>query len=135
MHFLRGFEGPLLTVLRIVAGFVFVCHGAQKVFGMFGGLDGRGMTPPLSSMLGVAGVIEITAGVLIAIGFLGRYAAFIASGEMASAYFIAHQPRGGLPIENGGELPALLSFVFLYLAARGPGPATVGAAVGRPDLA
>jgi putative oxidoreductase len=135
MHVLRALEGPVLALLRIVAGFLFGCHGAQKVFGMFGGVDGRGMTPPLLSMFGAAGIIEITAGLLIAVGLLSRYAAFIASGEMAVAYFTAHQPRGALPIENGGELPALFSFVFLYLAARGPGPATLGAAVGRPDLA
>jgi len=135
MHFLRGFEGPLLTILRIVVGFLFACHGAQKLFGMFGGLGGKGMTPPLLSKFGLAGIIECAVGVLVVIGLLSRYAAFIASGEMAVAYFTAHQPRGGLPIENGGELAVLFSFAFLYLAARGPGPATVAGALGRPDLA
>jgi putative oxidoreductase len=110
-------------------------HGAQKLFGLFGGLDGRGMTPPLASMLGAAGIIEFVGGLLIVVGLLSRVAAFLASGEMAAAYFMAHQPRGGLPIENGGELAALYAFVFLYLVARGPGPATLGTAIGRPDLA
>ena len=135
MQLLRRFEGPLLAITRIVVGLLFACHGAQKLFGMFGGVDGRGMTPPLLSKFGAAGVIEVTVGVLVIIGLLSRYAAFLASGEMAVAYFTAHQPRGALPIENGGELAALFSFVFLYLAARGPGPATVAGALGRPDLA
>ena len=135
MHFLRRFEAPLLAVTRVVVGFLFACHGAQKLFGMFGGLGGKGVTPPLLSKFGVAGVIELTVGVLVIVGLLSRYAAFIASGEMAVAYFTAHQPRGGLPIENAGELAVFFSFVFLYLAARGPGPATVAVALGRPDLA
>ncbi len=75
-------------------------------------------------------IMRIVVGLLFAC-----YAAFVASGEMAVAYFTAHQPRGGLPIENAGELAVFFSFVFLYLAARGPGPATVAGALSRPDLA
>lgn len=135
MPFLRALEGPLLAVMRIVVGFLFACHGAQKLFGAFGGVDGSGLTPPLLSRFGAAGVIEMAAGMLIAVGVLSRYAAFIASGEMAFAYFTVHQARAALPIANGGELAALYAFVLLYLTARGPGPATLAAALGRPDLA
>ena len=72
-------------------------------------------------MAGAAGFIEVIAGILIIVGFLTGFAAFIASGEMAAAYFIAHAPRGGLPIQNQGELAALYCFLFLYMAARGGG--------------
>jgi len=134
MRWLGAFEAELLAVMRVVVGFLFACHGAQKVFGVFGGLDERGAAAPLLSLLGVGGLIELLAGVLVAVGLFSRYAAFIASGQMAVAYFMAHQPQGVLPITNGGELAALYGFVFLYLAARGRGRLTLAAALGRPDL-
>ena len=109
----------LYAVLRIVAGFLFACHGAQKLFGMFGGIDQKGGTPPLMSMFGLAGVIELVGGLLIAVGLFTGYAAFIASGEMAGAYFMAHFPRAFWPIQNGGELAVLYCFLFLYIASRG----------------
>jgi putative oxidoreductase len=102
--------------LRIVAGFLFACHGAQKLFGLFGGQQVM-----LNSQAGLAGVIELVAGVMIAVGFFTSFAAFIASGEMAYAYFMIHSPNGRLPIRNGGELSALYSFIFLYMSARGTG--------------
>jgi putative oxidoreductase len=83
---------------------------------MFGGRQVE-----LLSLYGLAGVIELVGGVLIMIGLLTSVAAFIASGEMAYAYFTAHVPRGTWPIQNGGELAALYAFVFLYIAARGAG--------------
>ena len=104
------------ALLRIVAGVLFACHGAQKLFGVWGGQQ-----VVLASQFGAAGVIEFVGGLLIAIGFLTGTAAFIASGEMAYAYFTAHMPKGGVPIQNGGELAALYCFVFLYVAARGAG--------------
>ncbi|MGH7404210.1 MAG: DoxX family protein [Candidatus Rokuibacteriota bacterium] len=134
MSGLGAFEAPLLAAVRIVAGFLFACHGAQKVLGFFGGVDGQGAAAPLLSLAGVGGAIELLGGALVTVGLLSRYAAFIASGEMAAAYFMAHQPEGPLPITNGGELAALYAFVFLYLAARGPGPASLAAALGRPEL-
>jgi putative oxidoreductase len=104
-------------ILRIVAGLLFAFHGAQKLFGVFGG---RQVT--LMSQMGAAGAIELVCGLMIAIGVLTGVAAFIASGEMAAAYFIAHWPKGPVPIQNGGELAVVYCFLFLYIAARGTGP-------------
>src|SRR5262245_61321225 len=93
-----------LTLLRVVSGFLCLQHGGQKLLGWFGGLGNGGPLPPL---LMVAGVIELVGGALILLGLLTRPAAFIASGEMAVAYFMAHQPNGPLPIINHGEPPVL----------------------------
>ena len=120
-RFLGPYSPYLYAVMRIVAGLLFACHGAQKLFGALGGVDGRGASAPLLSLFGPAGVIELVGGLLIAVGLLTGYAAFIASGEMASAFFIAHFPRGFWPIRNGGELAVLNCFVFLYIASRGGG--------------
>lgn len=105
------------ALMRIVFGFLWVFHGLQKTFGMFGG-----RTAELASLRGVAGIIEIVAGTLVMVGLFTRPAAFIASGQMAVAYFTRHQPAGLWPIQNQGELAALYCFTFLYIAARGPGP-------------
>lgn len=104
-------------LMRFVAGFLFSFHGAQKLFGVLGGKVMTGDTLML-----IAGIIELVGGVLIALGLLTRIAAFLASGEMAVAYFKAHAPQGLWPIENGGELAAVYSFVFLFVAAYGGGP-------------
>jgi len=104
------------AAFRMVAGFLFLFHGLQKLFGMYGG-----KVMPIGTLPWTAGVIELVCGVLIMIGLLTRMSAFIASGEMAVAYFMRHQPRGALPVENGGELAALYCFAFLYIAARGAG--------------
>ena len=119
----------LYGLFRIVAGFLFMCHGLQKMFGLFGG-----QTPPSGSLPWFAGVIELTCGFLIMIGLLASWAAFLASGTMAVAYFLAHQPQGAMPIENKGELAALYAFVFLYIAARGAGPLSVANAMRKPAL-
>jgi putative oxidoreductase len=120
------------AVFRIVVGFLFLFHGAQKLLGLFGGMGGSGATAPMMSMPWFAGVIELVGGVLVMIGLLTRPAAFIASGEMAVAYFMAHQPRGGWPIQNQGELAALYCFAFLYIATRGAGIWSADGAMGRP---
>jgi putative oxidoreductase len=104
------------ALMRVVFGFLFIFHGLQKIFGLFGG-----RTAELISLRGLAGVIEIVAGALIMAGLYTRPAAFIASGQMAVAYFMSHQPGGLLPIQNRGELAALYCFAFLYIAARGKG--------------
>jgi putative oxidoreductase len=104
------------ALMRIVFGFLFIFHGLQKMFGLFGG-----RTAELLSLRGAAGVIEIVAGTLIMIGLYTRPAAFIASGQMAVAYFLSHYPRAFWPIENGGERAALFCFAFLYIATRGAG--------------
>ena len=114
----------LFTLLRIVAGLLFACHGAQKLFGAFGG---QVMTS--NPMMLVAGIIEFGGGLLIAVGFLTSWAAFLASGQMAVAYFMVHAKGGFWPIVNKGELAVLYCFLFLYIAARGAGPYSVDAAM------
>ena len=113
---LGRFSPQFYALMRIVAGLLFACHGAQKLFGMFGMQH-----MPLVSQMGLAGVIEFFGGLFIAVGFLTGTAAFIASGEMAAAYVLAHFPRGPVPIRNGGELAVLYCFVFLFIASRGAG--------------
>lgn len=110
---------PLLSVLRIIAGFLFVEHGAQKWLGF---PVPRGSPTVLASLSGTAGVFELVGGFLLLVGLFTRPVAFVLSGLMAFAYFIAHAPNGFWPIVNRGELAALYSFVFLYLAAAGGGP-------------
>lgn len=127
---LGRFEPYAYALLRIVAGLLFLFHGLQKVFGMYGG-----QSVSLTSMSGLAGLIELVAGTLIMIGLLASPAAFIASGEMAYAYFVVHQPNGTWPIQNRGELAALYAFIFLLVATRGSGTLSVdrlrGAGGGR----
>ncbi len=106
----------IYTLLRVVVGLMFATHGTQKLFGAFGGVPVQA-----GSLAGIAGIIELAAGPLIAIGLLTRPLAFLASGEMAVAFFVAHAPKGPWPIENGGELAVIYAFVFLYVAARGAG--------------
>lgn len=114
-----------LTLLRIVAGFLFFCHGAQKMLGWFASPDMPHMTPVFPSLIWFAGVIELVGGALIALGILTRPAAFLASGEMAVAYFKAHFPNGWVPLLNHGELAVLNCFLFLFLTAHGGGPYTL----------
>jgi putative oxidoreductase len=104
------------ALFRFVAGFLFACHGAQKLFGVLGG---KVMTS--QPLYLAAGLIEFFCGILIALGLLTGWAAFLASGQMAVAYFKAHAPQGFWPILNKGELSALYCFAFLYVATRGSG--------------
>ncbi len=112
------------SLLRMVVGFLFLCHGAQKVFGFPSGAMGK-VTQLFTSSPGWSGVLELAGGALILIGFLTRPVAFILSGEMAFAYFMAHANKGFLPLVNHGELAVLYCFVFLYLAAAGAGPFSI----------
>ena len=122
MERLLGPYSPYLyAVLRVVVGFLFACHGAQKLLGLFGGLGPAGGTAPLFSLMGLAGLIEFFGGLLIMVGWLTGTVAFIASGLMASAYFMGHFPRGFWPILNEGEPAVLFCFIFLYMAGRGSG--------------
>ena len=106
----------VFPLVRIVVGFLFACHGAQKLFGVLGS------HPEIHDPEGlVAGLIEFFGGSLVALGLWARAAAFLASGEMAVAYFRAHAPRGFWPILNGGEKAVFYCFFFLYVAAHGPG--------------
>jgi putative oxidoreductase len=118
---LGRFAPQIYAVLRIVAGLLFACHGAQKLFGVLGGQE-----VALMSQRGLAGVIELVGGLMIAFGILTAFAAFIASGEMAVAYFQAHAPRAMFPIQNGGEPAVLFCFLFLYIASRGSGAWSIG---------
>jgi putative oxidoreductase len=111
--------------LRLVAGGLFACHGAQKLFGVLGGHPVTG-----NALLTVAGMIELAGGALIGLGLFASWAAFLASGEMAYAYFTVHAPRGLFPIANGGELAAVYCFVFLYVAAHGSGRISLDALFG-----
>jgi putative oxidoreductase len=113
------------AILRIIVGFLFLSHGAQKLFGWF---SGQPVAHP--SLPGVAGILELVLGLLVAVGLLTSYAAFVASGEMAVAYFMSHHPRGFWPIENEGELAVLFCFIFLWIATRGAGVWSVDAALG-----
>lgn len=121
MQKLLGRYSPYLyALLRIVAGFAFAEHGAQKLFGVLGG-----HAAPLASQFGLAGIIEFVGGILIALGLFTSPIAFIASGEMAWAYFQQHARHGLWPIQNGGELTVLYCFIFLYFAAAGSGKLSI----------
>jgi putative oxidoreductase len=120
----RLLESTLYTTMRIVFGFLFLMHGPQKLFGVLGGTAAG-----LSSLPGIAGLIETIGGPLIMAGLMTRAIALICAGEMAAAYFIVHQPRAPWPIQNGGEPAVLLCFAFLYFAAVGGGVWSLDAAV------
>ena len=129
MHkFLGRFSSELYAILRIVAGFLFFCHGAQKLLGWFGGTV---VTDPLMQF---GGVIELGGGLLIAVGLFTSWAAFLSSGMMAVGYFMVHQPQGALPIQNGGDLAVVYCFLFLYMAAHGAGKWSVASALKKPEL-
>jgi putative oxidoreductase len=111
-------QGPkIFGVLRILTGIMFACYGAQKLFGVFGGL------PPgvPKGLIWTAGPIELIGGSLIALGLFTRSAAFVSSGLMAFAYFIGHAPNGFWPATNGGGPAIIYCWLFLYIAAQGPG--------------
>jgi putative oxidoreductase len=116
MKFLARWEPYAYAALRIVAGLMYACHGAQKLFGVLGG-----QSQLHNPMMLVAAIIEFFGGILIALGLLTRIAAFIASGEMAVAYFMVHAGRGFFPIVNKGELAVVYCFLFLFIATRGAG--------------
>ncbi len=122
-RFLARYATYLYAILRMVAGFLFIWHGTQKLFGYPPAQLPPGATPqPLSTLMAVGGAIELIGGVMIMIGLFAGLAAFISSGMMAVAYFMAHfSTEAFLPIVNRGELAVLYCFVFLYIAARGSG--------------
>ena len=132
MHqYLNRFSPHAFALLRIVAGLLFLQHGAQKLFGLLGGFGESGGTAPLLSLMGLAGVIEFFGGLLIALGLFAGWAAFVASGQMAVAYFMAHAPQGFFPIQNRGELAVLYCFMFLYVATRGAGIWSIDEVMGK----
>lgn len=123
---LRKLQPYAFVVFRIAVGGLFLFHGLQKLFGWYGGSQ-----LPLLSLRGAAGIIELAAGALVALGAWTVPAAFVASGEMLVAYGLAHHPRGGWPIENGGELALLYSAAFLYISTHGPGSFSLDALMRR----
>ncbi len=116
---------PLLSILRIVTSLVFLSHGVVKLFGFPAGAKPGQV--PLFGLYGLAGVLEFVGGLLVFFGLFTRPVAFVLSGEMAVAYFMAHLPASPYPVLNGGEAAILYCFNFLYLAAAGAGPWSVDA--------
>ncbi|MBX6965091.1 DoxX family protein [Alcaligenes faecalis] len=121
----------ILSLLRIVTGYLLLTHGTAKILGfpkvdMFANLQ-------ISSIYGIAGILELVLGALLVIGLFSRFAAFIASGLCAFAYFIGHASASTVatPILNGGETAVLFCFAFLYLAFAGPGPWSIDAGRGK----
>lgn len=116
----------LHSILRIMAGLLFLEHGTQKLFG-FPARMGGGGAPELLSLIGLAAVLELVGGALIVLGLFTRPVAFILSGQMAVAYFMAHAPKSPFPALNGGDAAILFCFIFLYFAAAGAGPLSLDA--------
>jgi putative oxidoreductase len=122
-----GLAGATHAILRIGAGLLFFQHGAPKLLGWFGGMGGDGGTAELTSLMGLAGILEVFGGLLIAIGLLTRPIAAVVAIEMVVAFFRAHVPQGWVPYENGGELALLYMVVWIFLAGNGAGPFSVDA--------
>jgi len=116
-----SYQRVVYTALRVIACFIIMQHGAQKLLGLLGGVGPQHGSAPLVSLMGLAGVIEFVLASLVLVGLFTRPAAFIVSGEMAAAYFKVHAPRGFWPIQNHGELAVILCFTFLFFAAFGGG--------------
>ena len=132
MNSLNRFADPVYCIMRLIVGLMFACHGAQLVLGMFGGMPGSD-----KPILVVGGWIQLVGGVLIALGLLTRVAAFIASGEMAVAYFMMHAASAPtlhaklFPILNHGELAALYCWIFLFIFFYGPGRFSIDGIIKR----
>jgi len=124
-NILGKFTDPIYGLTRLVIGFTYACHGAQKLFGVLGS------QPHREGLFLAAGIIEFVAGVMVALGLQASIAAFVASGEMAVAYFMMHAPRGFWPIKNMGELAVAYCFFFLFVAADGSGRYSVDGLLGR----
>jgi putative oxidoreductase len=134
-QYLGKFSGFFYAAFRIVSGLLFAQHGAQKLFGWLGGMGEAGGSAPFLSLMFFAGLVEFFGGLLIAVGFQTSWAAFLASGQMAVAYFMAHAGNAPFPIQNRGELAVLYCFAFLYIASRGSGTLSVDALIGKPKRA
>lgn len=117
---LNRFASTTQTILRMGAGLLFMQHGAQKLFGLLGG-----NAVELFSQMGLAGILEFFGGLAVVVGLFTRPVALILALEMLIAYFMAHQPQGGFPIQNGGELSLFFAITFLFFAAAGAGPASL----------
>ncbi|MBL8643839.1 MAG: DoxX family protein [Rhodospirillaceae bacterium] len=125
---LNAWQPQMLGVLRIMAALLFLAHGSQKLLGFPPAANGG---TELLSLLGLAGVLELVGGALLALGLFTRPVAFVLSGQMAVAYFMAHAPRSFFPTLNGGDAAILYCFLFLYLVFAGPGAWTVQSLIAR----
>ena len=123
MGFLKPHSDKIYAGFRIIFGGLFACHGLQKLGILAGG------PPEMNTLIWAAGIIEAVGGLVIMVGFQTAIAAFLASGMMAVAYFMVHQPQGLLPVYNQGELAALYCWAFLYMAARGSGIWSIDGAI------
>ena len=129
-NFTKSWSPRLLSIMRIIAGFLFLWHGTMKLFNF--PPSATPMEIQLISFMGLAGILEAFGGFLLFLGLFTRPVAFILSGEMAVAYFKAHAPQGFLPVVNHGELAVLYCFVFLYLASAGGGSWSLDHLIRRP---
>jgi putative oxidoreductase len=128
-NFMRRYQSQTYAIFRIVVGFLFLWHGMQKLFGVPGTLPG----PMPAFIVWIAGPIEFLGGILVMLGLFTREAAFLASGLMAFAYWMAHGPQGLLPVLNGGEPAVFYCFAFLLISAQGAGIWSIDAARGGRD--
>ena len=128
--FLNRFGGEIYALMRIMTGFLFLWHGSQKLFGFPGGIP-----PAPAWILYVGGSVEFFGGLLVMLGLFTRWAGFLCSGQMAVAYWWAHGTKAFLPVLNGGEPAVLYCFVFLFIAAHGPGPWSVDGLLRKGDAA
>ncbi|MFG1675535.1 DoxX family protein [Micromonospora sp. NPDC049282] len=125
-------KGPVLSLFRIVVGLLFLLHGAASIFGILGGNPVTGKAVPVGTWPGWwAALIQLVCGALVLVGLVTRPAALLASGSMAYAYFVVHQPHGLLPISNGGEAAAMFCWSFLLVAVLGPGTWALDALLSR----
>ncbi|WFE32423.1 DoxX family protein [Micromonospora sp. WMMD975] len=125
-------KGPVLSLFRIVVGLLFMLHGAASIFGILGGNPVTGEAIPVGTWPGWwAALIQLVCGALVLVGLGTRPAALLASGSMAYAYFVVHQPHGLLPIRNGGEAAAMFCWSFLLVAVLGPGTWALDALLAR----
>jgi putative oxidoreductase len=125
-------SGPVLSLFRIVTGLLFLCHGLSSLFGVLGGARGTGQAVPFGTWPGWwAALIQLVCGALVLAGFFTRAAALIASGSMAYAYFVAHQPKGLLPLLNGGEPAVMFCWAFFLIAVLGAGSWSLDALIRR----
>ncbi|MCP3783884.1 DoxX family protein [Micromonospora sp. A3M-1-15] len=126
-------HGPVLSLFRMVTGLLFLCHGAASLFGVLGGNPMTGRAVPVGEWPGWwAALIQLVCGALVLVGLFTRPAALLASGSMAYAYFVVHQPDGPLPLRNGGEPAALFCWSFLLVAVLGPGTWALDTLLSRP---
>ncbi len=119
---IAAIQGALLSVLRIVVGFLFICHGASKLFNVLGGSMGSGKAAVTGSLLWFSGIIEFGGGMLLLVGLLTQITAFVIGVEMVIAYARVHVPRGPWPLVNRGELALVYCFLLFYMASVGGGP-------------